>query len=235
MKTSGLNGGWRQWAVGMTAAGLVACASAAGADEPGPEQLRDQMRKLEQKAHELKAAGQEDQAQAVGREMQELREKAARMSREHRGENPGGDERRAALQRKLEHARAELKEALEAGQEARVADLERGIRQLEQELAPPGQPAGRERGAMQQPEQITLEQRIRHIREAVEHLHAAGLDDPAQSLAHEADRMQQQMGNPPHAPQGGPEVERLQAEIQELRQAVRKLNARLDGQNRDQR
>ena len=233
--TNGRNGGWRQWAIGMSAASLVAFASVAMADEPNPEQLREQMRKLEHKAQELKAAGQEDQARAVGHEMQELREKASRMGRERRGENGGGDERRAELQKRLEHARAELKEAREAGKEDRAADLQRGIERMEQELASAGPQRGREREARQQPEQLTPEQRIRHIREAVEHLHAAGLHEPAEALAQQAERMQQEMRGQPREQQGGTEVERLQAEIQELRQAVRKLSARLDGPAREQR
>ena len=54
----------------------------------------------------------------------------------------------------------------------------------------------------------------------------------ANNLAHEVEKMQQQLRN---QQQGGAEVARLQAEIQELRQAVRQLNARLDAQKHDQR
>jgi hypothetical protein len=229
--TSKLNGGMRWWAAGVAAAGLMAFASVAQADEPNPEQMRDQMRQLEQKAKELQAAGQEDQLIAVRHEMQELREKFVRMNKERHAEKAGGDDRRVDLQKQLEHARAELKEAREAGRSDRVADLQRGIARLEEETARLNQRPGRERGPAQQAEQIPMEQRLQHIREAIAHLHAAGIHDLADNLAHEAERMQQQL----RGQQGGAEVERLQAEIQELRQAVRQLNARLDEQHHDQR
>ena len=229
MKTNWKNT-WQRLALGAAAAGLVLCVSAVRADEPRPEQLREQMRNLEHKAKELQAAGKEDQANAVRHEMQELREKFAHMAKERHGEQAGGDDRRADLAKKLEHARAELKEAREGGNKERAEDLQRGIRKLEEESARLNQRSGREHG----PEQpVSPEQRLQHMREAIGHLHAAGLHEIAENLAREAEHMQQQMHM--QAQGGGAEVARLQAEIQELHQAVRKLNARLDEQRRDQR
>ena len=218
--------GWQRLMLGAAMAGLVLCVSAARADEPRPEQLREHMRNLEQKAQELQAAGKEDQANAVRHEMQELREKFAHMTKERHGEQAGGDERRADLMKKLEHARVELKEAREGGNTERAEDLQRGIHKLEEEGARLNQRSGREHG----PEQpVSPEQRLQHMREAIGHLHAAGPHEIAENLAREAEHMQQQL----HAQQGGAEVARLQAEIQELRQAVRKLNARLDERQHD--
>ena len=295
MKTNRLMDGMRC----LVVAGVMMCASVALADEPRPEQVREQMRKLEQKAKELQAAGKEDQANAVRREMQELREKFARVAKERRGDQASGDDHRTDLQQKLEHARAELKEAREGGNKERAEELQRGLHKLETELGrqnpngerergsvPPEQvreqmckleqkakelkAAGqddqahavmremqelrekaahmtkrrdgderrvqrqhRERGPVQYPEQASMEQRLQHLREAVGHLHAAGLHEPAERLAQEAEHMQQQLRM--QAQGGGADVARLQAELQELRQAVRKLNARLDAQHREQR
>jgi ubiquinone biosynthesis protein UbiJ len=50
----------------------------------------------------------------------------------------------------------------------------------------------------------------------------------AEKLTRDAERMQQEL-------RGDGEIERLRAELQELRQAVRKLNARLDGENRERK
>jgi len=235
VKPSRLKGGMRWLAASVAVVGLMTCAAVTLADEPRPEQMRDQMRKLEQKAKELQAAGQEDQANAVRHEMQELLEKMGRMDQERHAERARGDDRRVDLQKKLEHVRAELKEAREGGKEERVADLQRGVHAIEEQLARLNQPSGREHGPMPHAEQMPMEQRLQHIREAIGHLHAAGIHDLADNLAHEAEKMQQQMHNQPHERQGGGEVERLQAEIQELRQAVRQLNARLDGQKHEQR
>jgi hypothetical protein len=298
MKTSRLNCGMRWLAASVAAAGLMTFASVALADEPRPEQMREQMRNLEQKAKELQAAGQEDQANAVRHEMQELREKFARIAKERHGDQAVGDDRHADLAKKLEHARAELKEAREGGNKERAEELQRGIHKLETELAPRQQRSVHERGAvppeqlreqmrkleqkakelkeagkedqaqavvreMQElrekaahmtrqrdgderraqlqhrerepqphPEQASMEQRLQHLREAVGHLHAAGLHEPAERLAQEAEHMQQQMRM--QAQGGGTEVARLQAEIQDLRQAVRRLNERLE-QKHEQR
>ena len=232
MMPNRLQGGLRWLAAGVAVAGLVTLSSVAWAEEPRPEQLREQMHQLEQKAKELQAAGQEEQAKAVRHEMQELREQFMRRTKERHAGQPGGDDRRVDLQQKLEHARAELKEARAAGQAERVADLQRGIHQLEEENARLDQRPDREHGPVQPAEQIPPEQRLQHIREAIGHLHAAGLHELADNLAHEAEKMQQQLRN---QQQGGAEVARLQAELQELRQAVRQLNARLDAQSHDQR
>jgi hypothetical protein len=52
---------------------------------------------------------------------------------------------------------------------------------------------------------------------------------------HEKPQVLEQPYEKKGSPQGGAEFARLQAEIQELRQALRKLNARLDSQKAEQR
>lgn len=198
---------------------------------PSPEQLREHMHKLEQKAKELKEAGQEDQAHAVLREMQQLREKAAHMTKKRDGEQPGGDEHRAALMQKMEHTRAALKAAREAGQDERVAELQRNLHQLE-EAAGQLKRTDRERGPQPHPEQASAEQRMKHLREAIGNLRAAGLHDAAERLAQDAERMQQHLRMQQQA--GGGEVERLQAQVRELQQQIRRLNERME-QKHDQR
>jgi hypothetical protein len=89
--------------------------------------------------------------------------------------------------------------------------------------------------AQEQPEM----QRLRHLEAAIDNLHAAGLHEPAERLAREAQSMRQGPGpgrSGPETPnRPNQEIERLRREVQELRQAVRELRARLDEQTREKR
>jgi len=263
MQANQWQGSVRRWVAGLGLAGGLALTTAAWAQEsPPPDKLREMYRRMAQKAEELQANGHTDEANAVRHQMQELREKASRLERERRGEKGGADERRAMLQHHLEMMRAELKKQAEAGNEERVADIKRGIQKMEQELA---RLSGHEGGPGKPPLPGGGE-RLQHLREAINHLRAAGLNDLADKLSREADGMQQKLGGEPPmkkfkpeagepkghgeaeakkfggepgarknfgeggAPKGSGDVARLEAEVQELRQAIRRLNARLEGQ-----
>lgn len=235
MKSNGLSAGVGRLAV---AACLVFLPAAAFAGEPGPDQVRDQIRKLEQKAQALKMDGKAEDAKALAGEAAELRDKIARMERERHQEAVRGDERqRDAMKQKLEQSRMELKELREAGKEEKAAEVQRRVHALEEQLAPPGRRPEGDRGPGAQPERMIAERRIQHMREAVAHLREAGMNDAAERVAQEAERMQQGLRGGAEdrrrPEQAGGDIERLRAELQELRQAVRQLNARLDGANRD--
>lgn len=226
-----------RWSVGAVAAGLVVFAASAFAEEPGPDQVRDQIRKLEQKAQALKADGKMEDAKAVAGEAAELREKIARMERERHQDAVRGDERRRdEIKHKLDQSRAELKELREAGKEDQAAEVQRKIHSLEETLANSGRRPEGERGPAAHQERGATERRVQHVREAIAHLREAGMNDLAERLDQEADRMMQQRGGGEERrrpDQAGAEIERMRAELQELRQAVRQLNARLDGANRE--
>jgi hypothetical protein len=230
-----------QWAgrlAVVVAAGLVLFTARAFAEEQGPDQVRDQIHKLEQKAQALKADGKMEDAKAVAREAAELREKIARVEKERHMDSAGGDERRRdAMKQKLEQSRNELKELREAGKEDKAAEVQKRIHSLEEALANSGRKPDAERGDREQPDRGAIERRVQHMREASGHLREAGMNDIAEKLGAEADRIQKQLrgGGESERKQemSGGEIERMRAELQELRQAVRKLNARLDGANRD--
>ena len=226
---------WGRWCGCAVAAGLALFAVGARAEQPGPEQIRNELRNLERKAHELKDAGKHEEAEAVVREARGLHEKLVRMEKEGRAE-PALEERRVGLQRKLKEAQAYLKELREAGKEDQAAEVRRHVERLEQELARLGRQGEREGGPRPDQQRAEAERRLRHVREAIGNLRAAGMQDAAERLTHEAERMDQQFraAAPERrdAPPSGGEIERLRAELQELRQAVRQLQARLDGQDR---
>ena len=85
------------------------------------------------------------------------------------------------------------------------------------------------------------QERLGHLRTAVEHLRAAGINDAADRLAEQAEQMQQDIRaateaarprNPPAPatvrpiqPMG---AEAIREELQELRQAVQQMNRRIE-------
>ena len=166
--------------------------------------------------------------------------------RARRGERPPGvmpvDSRRVEL-RELRESRerllAELREARAQGRDAEAAELkekivglEREITQLERrpvlEMRPRGEQPGRpapERGGRP-------EQRHQHLREAVEHLHAAGLPDIAEKVGQAGEeRLKEEMRPQPGVP---PEVvEELHNQINELRERVAELQGQVERLSRD--
>ena len=96
------------------------------------------------------------------------------------------------------------------------------------------------------------QRRLHHLMAAVENLRAAGLHEPAENLAREAEKMRQHFpGQTGPVPSRGPvpagkrnpddrgQMQRgkseLQNEVRELRQAVQELRKRLDELTRERR
>jgi hypothetical protein len=147
---------------------------------------------------------------------------------------------RTKMQQKMEQAMKEAAELEAAGKKdeaeaARRAARERAdnaVREFQAAMQKKNQEAMRGRGD-RRPEgpPPDMEGRLKHIREAVAHLHEAGLHDIAENVARMAERMRQgdrPDGPPPErgdARRPGPELEGLRREIQELREAVRGLKA----------
>jgi predicted RNase H-like nuclease (RuvC/YqgF family) len=206
-------------------------------------------------------------ARAAESDAPEAREPMPPVSREAEGrglrpEGEGMRQRRLAppaarqqdLKRALEGAMAELQELREAGKEEEAMQKKRQVQELQQELGrlermqngasprrgPLGDRPGRRdvapRPPMDTPE---LERKLQHLQAAIENLHAAGMHEPAERLAQQAEMMRRNLQGAPSGqrPPGarGAEVERLQSEVQELRQAVGELKARLEDLARDVR
>jgi TolA-binding protein len=183
----------------------------------GPEQLRLQARRLEEQASELKADGEQDKATAVRRQAEKLRRKAREVEQ-------GGTSQSA-----------EAREAQPGGpgqEPGMIRPGERGERRL------PG--GGRRLGIDGAGEP---RERLEHLRMAIEHLHAAGLHEPADRLERALRRMQASMAGPDNPElrgrgskslererrQGpGPETDQGGAELQQLRKELRQLRERLE-------
>jgi hypothetical protein len=154
------------------------------------------------------------------------------------------EDRRAALRELRErHERmlGELNELRAAGKETEAAELKEQVVRIEREIARherASSPASRSpdearpgRLPLEGPE---IERRHQHLREAVEHLHAAGLPDIAQKVAEAGnERLRQSMRAGPGMPAEA--MERLHAQIDELREAVRNLQAQVEKLSRDGR
>jgi hypothetical protein len=135
-------------------------------------------------------------------------------------------ERREGMVEKLQELRAD-------GREAEAMELKRQIVRLEQEIArrerspvPGVRPRGeeRERPPREDDQRACRQQ---HLREAIEHLHAAGLPDLAQQVAEEGrERLREPTG--PRAAVPREAMEGLHAEITELRESMRRLQAQVE-------
>jgi hypothetical protein len=247
------------WCAAWLATGLLAALAAlpslpANAADPDPAGLREEVQRLERKAQELKADGQQDQAHQVMRQMAEIRAQIEKLDKGPANQGQATEVRRLELKRALEEARADLKELTAAGQEDKAAAMKQRIRKLEEERASLDRRPARDKASQREgmeprrrllepsspPEAGTMEQRLRHLQAAIENLHAAGLHEPAEQLSLQAAHLKQEMlaaqSTGARGPaQPGDELQRLRAEVQELRQVVRELRARVEELGRERR
>jgi gas vesicle protein len=217
------------------------------AAEPNPQELREKAERLQQEARELKAEGKMEQAQEALRKALELRREADHL-READGPAAGpGQPPLEELKQRLEQAKARLDEARADGKLEEATRLERQIARMEAVLERPDRPVPQRmrppRGPLPEggfpaapPEQPEMRQ-LRHLEAAIQNLHAAGLHEPAERLSQQAREMRQKLGStdrPEFAPRPPEsELERLRMEVQELRERVRNLGARLDQLSRE--
>lgn len=184
--------------------------------QEAPPEFRQRMEELEKKAKEAKEAGRGDEAEKLIAEMRAMKQHLVERRKSAAKEN---------LRAELAKAEESLHEAEKNGRgEAasaarhRIKELRGVMEQMEKdgrEGAKPGE------GEKDQPRGADGERR-HHILQAAEHLHAAGMHDLADRLRREAGGGDQpRKDQPERRPEGG-------GELQELRQMVRKLNARLD-------
>ncbi len=183
------------------------------------DELRDQVRRAVE-------AGRYDLAERLEQEIERLKRTVDRVVR------PDATHRERIEQR-VDELRAQLHKAVEAGRHDLAERLEREIHELRQ-MAERG-PAPPRR-----PEVDAAEQRMRHVRVAVDNLRAAGLHDLAERVLAEARRPERAVA-PPTPPRGRPyglppaapapeqaemlrelhhAVQELRREVQELREQV---------------
>jgi hypothetical protein len=189
---------------------------------------------MEEKARDLKAAGQRAEAEKVMSEALELRAKLERMA-PREGEGPAVVERRLDLRRKRAELQNELKRQVAEGREVEAAELRQQIERLDQEFngaaGGRGEPQlGRRDGLRPggRPGSMDAARRLEHLQRAVENLRAGGMPDLAARLEQQGQRIRERLDR--GGPRGVPfeEIERLRGEVRELHQAMQELKRRLE-------
>jgi hypothetical protein len=140
-----------------------------------PDDLRAEAEKLIEKARQGKSAGRTDEAE-------ELMGRAKRIQMELR-EKIDGSEQPKGGDAKLERMKQEIGELHRAGKHEEAGRLEHQFAEAQQRRASGGRPEP----------QVEGPERVRHIMEAVAHLHAAGLKEPAENLEQIARRMREEL------------------------------------------
>jgi hypothetical protein len=232
-RTSAIQHWTSRLAAGALAVGVALCVLNARADSPKPEQLREEARNLERKSQELKAEGRHEEAKEVWREVQEIRTKADQMEQQHGQPDAANRMPPPELEQKRRELLAELKELHQAGNEDRAVEVRKQVQRIEMELSrAAGRPEG-EPNPQPPPQRAEAERRVRHLREAVRNLHAAGMNDAAEAIAQQAEHLEQRLQSGPGMNPRGPmvprpELDRMRAEMEELRQTVRHLQERVE-------
>jgi hypothetical protein len=226
------------------------------AAESEREQERDKPEKRERDDPVREKQEDRDKDKLVKREVKEIRVRIEKPDRGPALKAPVAEEQREEIKRKLKESLSELKELRAAGMEDAAAGVKMRVQKLEDELArmekrPVGDKdlkregkevrvvvEGRRKAPLK--ELPSAERRLQHLQVAIDNLHAAGLHEPAERLAEQAGHLKRQLQAGPPAEFRGPDrasadLERLQAEVWELRQAIGELRAKLEEMGRDRR
>lgn len=216
--------------------------------QDAPPDFRDKVQALEKRVKEANEAGRKDEAEKMMAEIRELNEQLqqrrktdamdklrAEMEKAQgelaEAEKNGRKEESKGARQKIEEIKAVM-EKLEKGEQA--GNKPRG----EGEKAHPDGDREKPRDGGKQPKREgdrprgdgQGDQRKKHILQAAEHLQNAGMQDLAERLKREANgeppRYDARREQPRPAPGG---------EVEEMRQAIRRLNARLEEMEKRQR
>ena len=183
--------------------------SASHAQEGGD--IKARFKELEARARAAKEAGRHDEAQAI-------MEKAKRMIAEKRDGEQGGD--------KLEMAKRKIEELRQSGKNEEAEQLERRVREAGEKRrdGEKEKPAGKVRdGEKEKPAGKVRDgerggdERMEHIEQAVKHLRAAGLHEPAERILQMARGQHNPQEHRPN-PDGGAQQEQLQRAIRDTQE-----------------
>lgn len=228
----------RSW-IALT--GLCLSWSVWSGEAPLPAQAREEALRLEEKAAALRADGRSEAAKDLMVQARKVRAEVA--APEFRGpEPPVPDDARRALRRRLEQLQNELKRSQDEGREAEASELRQQIERLERkarELPHREGPLEFGRGDRPRfparPHAMEFERRRAHLQRAVENLKAAGLHGLAERLAQAHVPIREMPMRESMGPMGGggggvgpDEIERLRAEVRELREGMHALKQRLE-------
>lgn len=197
--------------------------------EPSGE-LRERLEQLKRRHAELREAGKIEEAQAVEREAKQLLERISASQR------PGGEARElpGELRERLEQLRRRHAELREAGKVDEAQAVEREAKQLLERF----NASQREGGDRREGE---VAQRLNHLRAAVEHLRAAGLNDLAAQAAEQIGRMERELGQRREVERREgenrerSEIERREGEARERREGEARERERNEQREREER
>ena len=225
----------------LTAAIAIAISSTAFAQEG----IRDKIRELENKAGAAQTEGRPEEAEKLRNEARELAARAKAENEKRDGEKrekPGREE----LQSMLEKSRQQLEAAARDGKQDETAEIKQRIARLESALRESGGDGRRAEKRGQQPDRPELAEpmrRLQHLHQAIEHLRAAGMNEPANSLAEQAQEMKRQIAGATEGkrPDGEkhPKAERQISELREgmmsLHRQMQEMQKRLEELSRERR
>jgi hypothetical protein len=192
------------------------------------------LEKREAEIHSLKKQGKLDRAEALAAETKKILERYKRAAAERRAQRdkPREDDGNE-LERWVQQQKRKIAELREAGKKEAAAELQQLVRR---KIAEHRKHAEREHG-----ERGNVEERMRHIRAAIEHLQAAGLHDWAKELTAHVDREhhnKREQGEREHA-HGEHEhdhhedgANNLRREVEELKRAIRAIQKHLEERDR---
>ena len=154
-----------------------------------------------------------------------------------RREKPNRDE----MQAMLEKSRHELEEAAKNGRQDEAEQIKHRIARLENALRESGGGDGERSG--KHPEIAAAQARLQHLGEAIQHLHAAGMHEPAERLAEQAREMKRQLAGAHEAPhpdgERPPDAERQLAELREgmmnMQRRLQEMQKRLEELSRERK
>ncbi len=204
----------------LLAAGSAGLTPLAAEPQKAPPPERERSERFDEKARPPKPEAQPEQPRRWAAAAREKRPPAEQERfRQLRVE-------RAEMLAKLQRLRAEGREEDAAALKERLRALDKEMAEVKAHLPRPG-PAHAPRPVPPAP---GPEPRQRHLQAAIENLHAAGLHELAERLERERESLLRPERPPGPEPLRGlhEELRRLRAEVDEMRQALRRLNARWD-------
>jgi hypothetical protein len=199
-------------------------------NHPDSGDAKQQLAELEHRLAELKEQGRGDEAARVARQIDEIRQHLEHNAHE------GSDQPKHTPNRGLEERLAKMKQRIaelkEVGRHDEAERLGREAREMMHRAQEPEGGDASWRGEM-------LDERIGHIREAAKHLHAAGLNDVADNLMQQAERMaaaervarQDSETRRDDGPQLGRQVEELSRALRDMHQQMERMEKQMQEMN----
>ena len=164
---------------------------------------------LLKRAQQAKAEGRFDEARKLA---EQLRKEHGFKRKEHKGESDAGK------REKLAHLKSEIEKLQRAGKHQEAEELRK---KFEGELR-----AAHKKG---HPGEMPAEARLEHLMQAIQHLHAAGMKEPAGQLEQAAAKMREELAARHHheGAKQDSEVHALREQVEKLKHALEEMGAQL--------